>query len=506
MIYKEILRYLQTNYPNKQQLTNFAESDTEKLYTYLKQNFSHDEVLNAKNDIRNAIVEYTKDISKTVVLFRGVELIKITFTPLGKMDLNSSDFKRLVATIKLESERISKLENREDIIVIDKELSAKLQQMASMVEFIDYKDAIRVAVREALDLDSKDAVLFLNNQIYIRQFLTEEKRSTMKSERRFGGLPQEELERLKTELYEDSVMNIFKEVVKELTKTDLNFSKISNEFFEKNAVALLQASVISSLRDRLNYEDEILESFSGYLMRENFIEIHEELAGSLLEKISNGDKNAEKFIKYFTGDIAVIDGEKYRLPEIGDEKSSRWNFSTIKAMTTQYTHSVKQIDERVTKAKEAQLEYDSYSEQIERAKLDLERAKKDFDRAKINVDESGVRLAALREELASARRDALKDKNSDLEPRITELSNRVKGCVAEDEEFFKERTRAELAVKDTERLLQQLEQKKILAKRKIADEQDRLQVIVKNQQELSKRYQSMQKSIAKAMTKRKIKI
>lgn len=506
MVFSLTIDFLQQRFPKKLELERFSQTDTKELYSALLKKVSKDEVIENRQEIRRAIVEYAKDTAKSVVLFRALDQITIKFAPLDKLDSASDEYKKLLNIIKEKKENIKQVDGREDLLCFDESFTRAFFETLSNVDFVDSKDAIRRSIKESLQFNEKDAVLFLNNQIFVRLFLDPNRKQVSNTERRFGGLPPEELERLKNELFKDSVVTVFRELVDLLVKNELDFAIINNDFFEKNALALVQAQIVNYLKDKLSYEDEIINSFAAYLLRENFLEIHEFLAFTLLEKVAEANINAERFVKYYSGDITVIDGTKYRLPEIVDSLGSRWNFSTIKAITTQYKHSTKTIEERAIKTKEAKGEYENFDLQIEKAKKELEKSQKELDSVKRDVDESGVALAKLREDLASARKEALRNSTDEIEASILELSSKIKNATANDEDLFKARSRSEILVKEKERQLEQLEHKKIITKRKIEEEEEKLKTVVKNQQEIANKYKIMQSAVAKALTKKRVKI
>lgn len=507
MIYQQTIDFLTDRFPKKSTLEKFSSVDTQDLYKQLERHASKEEILAGRADVRRAFLDYCSDAGKCMVLFRGLETIGVKITPMNPIGSDSSQFKSLVRLLKTEENAIYSASGREDLLVIAEPILARMMDIIKTHQPpVDAKDAVRRALRSAFGLSSKDAVIFLDSKAYVRFFIEPQKQVYGRVDRRFGGLPPEELEKLKHEIFKDSVTNALQEIVDELLGEELNFSTISNEAYEKGSLVRIQAKIVDYLQQRMDHEREILEAFGAYLLRENFQMIHEELAQALLEKVTAGDDGAERFIKYYSGDTAVIDGQKYQLPEIVDRNEMRWNFSTIKAISTQYHRDRAQIESRMEQVQLSRDEYEGLDDQIAKAKLELERAKKSQLSVKIAVEENGNTLSKLRESLAEARKEAArKGESEEVKSSIATLNNQIREATSKDEALFKDRSRADMQVKECEKQLETLERKKVTLERKLKEDQERLSEWMKTQKEMIDKYEVMVEALARALMKKKIK-
>lgn len=508
MIYQHTVDFLADRFPKKHELNRFSSADTQDLYQRLSRHASREEILAARSDVRRAFLDYCGDVGGCVVLFRGLEAIGVKITPMERLSEDTSQFKALIKTLKADENEIYSASGRQDLLIVSEGLLGRLQQILSTCQpAVDAKDAIRRALRKAFELSCKDAVVFLNGQAYVRIFVPQHKRVYGNVDRRFGGLPPEQLERLKHEIFKDSVASSLQALINELLENELNFSQLGNEGYEKGALVLIQAKIVDFLQGRMEHDREVLEAFGAYLLRENFQMIHEELAQALLEKVMAGDAGAERFIKYYSGDVAMIDGQKYQLPEIVDRHEMRWNFSTIKAIASQYHRDRTQIEGRMEQVQVTRDEFEGIDDEIAKARLELERAKKAQLSVKIAVEENGNALAKLREALAEARKEAArKGESEEVKASIAALNNQIREATAKDEALFKERSRADMQVKECEKQLDALERKKLTLERKLKEEQDRLQGWMKTQQEMIDKYEVMVEALARSLMKKKIKI
>jgi uncharacterized membrane-anchored protein YjiN (DUF445 family) len=100
MVFSLTIDFLQQRFPKKLELERFSQTDTKELYSALLKKVSKDEVIENRQEIRRAIVEYAKDTAKSVVLFRALDQITIKFAPLDKLDSASDEYKKLLNIIK----------------------------------------------------------------------------------------------------------------------------------------------------------------------------------------------------------------------------------------------------------------------------------------------------------------------------------------------------------------------------------------------------------------------
>lgn len=507
MIYQNTLEFLADRFPKKSELDRFSLTDTQDLYKQLEQEVTREEILAKRNDIRRAFLDHCSDVGGCMVLFRGLDAIGVKITPLETLGEKTSQFFGLIRTLKEAQNGVYATSGREDLLVVDEALCQKLWELVrSHSPAVDGRDAVRRALRKAYGLSGRDAIIFLNRRVYVRLFVEPEKQTYGKVERRFGGLPPEELERLKNEIFKDSVASALQEILNGLLEKELNFSVVTNELYEKGSLLWIQAKIVDHLQGRMDHDREVLEAFAAYLLRENFQMIHEELAQALLEKVMEGDDGAERFIKYYSGDVAVFEGQKYRLPEIIDRTDMRWNFSTIKAVSTQFHRDRAQMESRMEQVQVTQEEFVGLDDLIAKARLELERAKKEQLSVKISVEENGNLLSKLRDALAEARKEAVrKGENEEVKNTIATLNNQLRETTTKDEDLFKARSHTDLQVKECEKQLDALERKKVTLERKLKEEQEKLQIWMKSQQELIDRFETMIDALARALMKKKIK-
>ncbi len=504
-VYQETIDFLASRYPDKAAVVQFDQADTRALYDQLSGCSEPRGEEPCRQEIRQAFADYLKEIGRCVVLFRGRTTIGVRLNAPHRISADAPAFKTVVGLLKEQENTIFSASGREDLLVVDEPLLKQLSEaLKAHPEAIDRRDALRRATRKAFSLKPNDAVVFLGGRLYVRLFVTQGAFGGH-VERRFGGLPPEELEQLKQDLFKESVDSVLISLIDELSRSGLDFNQIDNDYYELNALRLIQGSISRYLRQKLDHEKEVIDAFSAYLLRENFMLVHRVLAEALLEAVMQNAEKAESFLKYYTGEVAMFEGQKYQLPEIVDKQGMRWNFSVIKAITTQYAREQVQSESRKEQLTQIASDLSEIDAEIETAKKTLEAAKKEQVTARVAVEESGNRLSTLREELQKARKEAARSGQSESDS-IASLTNRIREQTSEDEQLFKARSRADTRVKECERAVESLERKRRNLSRKTGDEQGRLEQHAQSQEELTGRFELLCDALALALTKRKRKL
>ncbi len=506
-IYQETVDFLTSRYPDKTQVVGFSSEDTRLLYERFGDRGAAEETQTVRTQIRQAFGDYLQDVGRCVVLFRGQETIGVRLSAPDRISPSAPAFKNAIRLLQEAENTIYSASGREDLLVVDEALLAQLHSaLAAHPGAINRRDALRRAVRSAFSLQPQDAVVFLGGRLYVRLFSVQGA-SGSRVERRYGGLPPEELERLKQDLFKESVDAAMIEVAASLCKSALDFTRIDNTFYEQNALKLIQGAIARYLHSKLRHEKAVLDAFSAYLLRENFLLIHRVLAESLLEAVMQGAENAERFLKYYTGEVAMLEGQKYQLPEIVDSQGMRWNFSVIKAITTQYARELHQSEGRQEQLDQLSADEQALEQAIIEAKQALKQALKEQTAAHVALKESGDRLTQLRQELQSARKEAARKGALEEESEtIATLSSRIREQTAEDEACFKARSKADRHLKSCSSALEALERRRHNIQRKATDEQARLEQHAMGQEELTGRFELLCEALAIALTKRKQKL
>lgn len=225
---------------------------------------------------------------------------------------------------------ISASQKRKDLYVLGGHLRLAVFSLVRTASEPDTKnEIIKGALKKALSLHDRDAVLFMNDKIIIRLFdfsKTEKKEAESGGggECRFKGLPPEELEAVRSRIgrRHDLDLEILKAVDAMLLR-DLDFAKIDNQYFADNFIKLLQKSFRFMLGNLCTEDEIVIDGLSNYLLREYFDKILFRMAEKLVLSILNGSKKCENFVKFYNGEVIIRpSGAKIKKPHIIDENNN----------------------------------------------------------------------------------------------------------------------------------------------------------------------------------------
>lgn len=303
-----------------------------------------------KGMIKHALIQYFSDSGQHIdleITFDTFTLQKKYIVPAKdqKFDRWLHQKKAILYSIYLTRSEYKKVEY---LLSIPSDIRNRLFE-----DFVTPEEArhyIRLLLNEIFELNPKDIILFLNQKIYIRYFMTANKISSSK-DKRYAGESVEEMQSLYTKYFPLGVWDAIESVLDDVLEDKLNFSKIDNPTFAKLFIPVFRSMVDVILEDILEESDrQRLEGLTGYILRQYFDEILMYTAKNLLVYVSSFDKNAEMFIKYYSDEI-MIDafGVKIQKPLIIDSRQQKWNFSSIVSIMIQY----KQSTLKIAKQKEA---------------------------------------------------------------------------------------------------------------------------------------------------------
>lgn len=282
---------------------------------------------------------------------------------------------------------------------------------------------IRGQVQSIFDLDEKDLIFFLRGRMWIRYF-TPPKKLPDGKDKRFAGESVEVLEALFLAYFPNGMWKDIESILGEVLDEKLNFSIIDNTTFTKTFIPVFRGMIEILLIDVITPVDQDkIEGFTGYVLRQYFDQILLYTAKNLLSFIENRDKNAELFIKNFSDNVLIdTDGKRIKRYPIVDSKQHTWNHVTILSILMQY--------------KQVKLRMISQNNIITGIKEQLTQSNKNLLSEKNNEKLQEVKINKIIKELAESDLINFKNKkNSDFshQKRHEELLSMRK---AEDNELY----------------------------------------------------------------------
>lgn len=514
MVFQKTTEFLLENFPDKR-VDLFNDDYTKELYAYLA-SFVEDDLSNRKEEIREAFIDFFKDLGMVFVVFRGLEKIVVRIRPYESNIDKKKIVEKVLLILDLEKEDILKSAPREDLIAISDSLLIRLHSsIENECPQVDKKEILKVAVTKSFSLTEKDVVVYLKGKLFIRLFkgaVKKAKIATSQSssggkEKRFNGLPPEELNKLNKEIFPKGVESDLPTLTKIIIGNGIDFSRINNDFYEKNHIQIIQKSFKDFLSKKVNVEQFVLDGFVNFIFRETFELVHKHLAINLIETFYLQKGTAEDFLKYYSGNTVVADGGKYKLPMIIDANGGEWKVPVIKTIVKQRFVNIDKIKEKekmIAKVhnsiKTAAKNYEKYSQALESSQANTEK----------NEEELNELLGILmdKRKILKAKREELKKNPTDevLSKEINDFALEIKGDARREAELLQLRVRLEKEINVfNHKSISEKQQVEALQK-KVEEDMEKLQEFAESVKDIEDKYQILIDALTKALLKKKTKL
>ena len=335
---------------------NFVWSDkhNEKLLSYISEHFENRSL--ADEDIQLSIKQALKEHFEPL----GYLLFKITPSQL-RMKLfayktepkDSINLDSLIDMIDKNEEQVEYDYNgKSDLICLKEKLTSELTHFVNHIsnEEINKKELLKYAVREAFELKESDIIIIKNSQIFIKLFdngsvkeIPESQKETIAN--RYNGLDEENLKSFyKNFFHKEENRDFFYLVAEEFVEIYLLEKRIDNITYEKYVFTFIQSIIINHLENSFDHNQEFFKGFSGYVFRIHFKEVFGYIAELILEEISNSNKHMAEFIKYYSLNIVVVNGQKYKVPELEADNGLKWSVSSMMSIIKIYIKTLKSME------------------------------------------------------------------------------------------------------------------------------------------------------------------
>lgn len=300
-----------------------------------------------KEEIHRAVNNFYRNTAKAALFFKGTDQIILRLIPYKSDPDETVHIQKITAYLETISQELDQEKREKNILLIPEEHLANMERILHEISTpVDSHQILRKAFSQALHLDTRDSVFFMNGKAVIRFF----QRSAV--ERRFEGLPAEEIKKIAEELYppggDNEMAGDLDMVISTLSDTTLNFAEIDNLFFNTRHIKIIQEGLVRFYKDKISQNETVIKALANYIFRESFYYIHELLAEKLLELIERKDKNTETFLRYYNGSTFIQNGQKQVTPEIVDEGGQKWNIAAIVNFMSQFSKNKTVISKKET--------------------------------------------------------------------------------------------------------------------------------------------------------------
>jgi uncharacterized small protein (DUF1192 family) len=344
-----------------------------KFFNYLYKRYSDEEIVKNISEVKEAFKDFFDPIGTILFRYSNDNKIKFKIFSYRVEPKDSKHLKNIINIInKNQKAIVYPYKNQTDQIAITGSIRRKINlEINSTEESINKKELIKYAIRKALELGDRDVIVQLKRMYLVKIFQTNKvtKKSQTESikplerkgaENRYNGYTLEEIEESYDVIFNSvSFEHFFDPVMKILFLGKLNFSDMTNKYYEENALKIIQTQIAKELSNYLSLENDYIVGLAGYIFRENFYQVHELIAIELLEQIFHKNKNAELFLEYYTGEVILENNRKYRIPSLETSDGKKWNNSSVLGLSALWINTKNKIKKHKEKLSEVdeQIEY-----------------------------------------------------------------------------------------------------------------------------------------------------
>ncbi len=241
--------------------------------------------------------------------------------------------------------------SKKDQILLLKELVKKIYVYINGVKEINPKNLLNLTIRDAFELSKHDLIISKNGYILLKLIDESKIKEVANKDKntianRYSGIDEEELKSFYDEFIVDSAHeNFFLVIAKEFADIYFHEKKINNVIYEKNVFGYIQAIIFEHLVAMYNNDDGFFNGFAGYIFRIHFKEVFENIADIVLDELSMSNSYIVGFLEYYSSNIIVMNGLKYKVPHIETKDGLRWTVVSMLSIAKVYTKTTKSIIE-----------------------------------------------------------------------------------------------------------------------------------------------------------------
>ena len=362
MLDQEIKFYLKTHVGKPSIDFRLSDEENDRLFAYLNENCETVDLDDPQSQliIKQAFKEYLEPVG--YILFKIINhKIRLKVFPYKIEPKDSINLPSLLEILKNNQDLIEyDYKGNKNQISLPKKLKEKLYNFINKInnEEINKKELARFAVNEFLQLKDHDIVIIRDEHIFVKKLDDKYKRKVAENEKetianRYNGINEDDFKVLYDDFFlEEESKNFFYYSAKMFVQTYLIEKKIDNQTYEKKVFALIQSIILEQLKEAYEDEDEeFFLGFSGYVFRKHFEEVFGHIVNLILEEIAISNQYMMEFLKYYSLNIIVIDGRKYKVPELETEDGLKWNVISMLSIVKIYI-KIKTSVEALKKEKE----------------------------------------------------------------------------------------------------------------------------------------------------------
>ncbi len=493
-IYQKAKEFLLSQFKRDQLLSEFPQALQKEFWEL----FSDDEFQEKelfKKEVHHAFATFFEPAGVATIVLKEKQLF-LKVTPYSCTIDEGNVIQKLTTVLNTFKESIIS-ESRKDLYLINLSEHLELQQIIHEHHAdANKKSLITKAIRLAYQLNKEDVVTYVNNRIAVRLHHVV-KAQKEGAEKRFNGLPAEELANIQTRIFPEGIQNFFKTVVDALLSDKLNFKKINNQFFMQNSIKLFQEQIIHELKPILVESDDVLFGFANYLLRQVFENMYLRLSENLLDLILSEDKNVEKFLKYYNGAITInSDGQKVQAPLLLNSIGVEYKYVTLLSIAKQHQVKEKQLYVIKKAVHDHKVTLKKCNIKLLTGKKALKEKRDIIQKLKVDFDEKNVLRTKLKSEIENVEKNHPRYKTTDKYK--TTLSTYKESNSLAEKLIDEIKSRTSIYENESENVLEIAKEHKTISSA-LGETQEELQLSREKNSDTNRRYQEIVQAVAKIL-------
>ncbi|WP_345993362.1 hypothetical protein [Sulfurimonas sp. HSL-1716] len=354
MLDSELKFYLKAHLGKPSVGFKLSEAENNKLFAYFNEHCEEGCLQDPKSQqkIKQAFKEYFEPVG--YILFKLTEnkiLLKVFAYKIEPKD--SINLPAVLEILSLHKDLIQyDYKGNKNQISIPSKLKKKIYDFVKRIknEEIHKKELIRFAVNEFFELHDHDIVIIKEDQIFVKKLDEKYKRKVSENEKntianRYNGINEEELKSLYDDFFsKEENKSFFYYVAKLFVTVHMIEKKIDNHTYEQKVFSIIQSIIAEQLNNTYNRNKDFCTGFAGYIFRVHFEEVFGHIASLILTEIAISNEYMMDFLKYYSLNVIVIDGKKYKVPELETESGLKWNVVSMLSIVKIYVKIKSSVD------------------------------------------------------------------------------------------------------------------------------------------------------------------
>jgi len=346
MLSLKLKLYLRANLSKPSIDFNWSDEDNNNFLNFLNKNCDKECLQDIQTNliIKQAFKEYFESIGYILFKFKENK-INIKVLPYK---IEPKDSINLPSILKI-------MENNENLIEYDYkgnsnnisiplELKTEIYNFVNSIENeeINKKELVIFAINQFFELNQNDIVIVKKDQIFIK-ILDNTYNSTVSEhvkrtgDNRYNGIDEEELKPLYDNFFsKQKKKELFLNVAKIVVKIYISDEAIDHITYEKKIFSYIKFVISEQIKNSYNLDNNVYIGLSGYIFRKHFKDVFGHIANLLLTEIVVSNDHIIDFLKYYSKGIIVINGKRYKVPEIESENGVRWNVVSMLSIAKIY--------------------------------------------------------------------------------------------------------------------------------------------------------------------------